>query len=361
MLKLHHQGYLYGPAKKPMLTPRGLCFDGHHLLISDTGQNRIFIYEGWPGAGHHEPALVLGQSSLEATDRNAGSGPSASSLHYPSGIWSDGKRLAVADAWNHRVLLWNQFPIQSQQPADVVLGQEDFSRMEVNRKGPGAPPSAETLYWPYGLTSDGAQLWIADTGNRRILHFAQWPDTNGAPADGILGQPDFQSRDYDPDFPVWPYSVKIGPEGGMLVADTQYYRVLYWPQWREAMIGRSAVLLGQPDFGTNGMNQYGLFPDAHTLNWVYDADFGPGAGLTVADTGNSRLLHFAQLPQHHSPAAHTVIGQPDFKTGSENPETVQTTAHSLYWPFALQCSDTQLWVADTGNHRVGLYACYPET
>ena len=35
--------------------------------------------------------------------------------------------LVVIDAGNHRALVWNQFPQSNSQPADLVLGQPDFT------------------------------------------------------------------------------------------------------------------------------------------------------------------------------------------------------------------------------------------
>ena len=41
----------------------------------------------------------------------------------PSGLYSDGTRLFVADKLNNRVLIWNAWPTANGQAADVVLGQ----------------------------------------------------------------------------------------------------------------------------------------------------------------------------------------------------------------------------------------------
>ncbi|MEO7523220.1 MAG: hypothetical protein ABIT58_03960 [Ferruginibacter sp.] len=53
---------------------------------------------------------MLGQLLSTDTERNSGGEASAATLLYPSGVWSDGIKLIVADAWNHRVLIWNSFP-----------------------------------------------------------------------------------------------------------------------------------------------------------------------------------------------------------------------------------------------------------
>ena len=86
--------------------------------------------------------------------------------------------LAVADAWNHRVLIWHGLPERSNQPADVVLGQADFDGALANR-GADAP-RADTLFWCYGVAIAGGRLFVADTGNRRVLVWDRIPTTNGA-------------------------------------------------------------------------------------------------------------------------------------------------------------------------------------
>ena len=166
-----------GSAHKPFLAPRGVHLVNTTLLVSDTGQNRVFIWHSLPTGLHQEPDVILGQENVEASGRNAGGAVSAESLHYPSGIWSDGQRLIVADAWNHRVLIWNRLPSQNAQAADVVLGQPDFESNEVNVEGISKDPTAKSMHWPYGVFSDGKRLWVADTGNRRILFYENIPET----------------------------------------------------------------------------------------------------------------------------------------------------------------------------------------
>ncbi|GAB4402875.1 MAG: NHL repeat-containing protein [Microscillaceae bacterium] len=343
---------LQGSAAYPLLAPRGVCLAGGHLLVSDTGQNRVFI---WKNIAHRPsqsaPDLVLGQSDAAQTGRNAGAQAGPDTLQYPSGIWSDGARLIVADAWNHRVLIWHQWPTQNGQAADVVLGQPDFAQNQPNVKGLAHPPSAQSLYWCYGVFSDGQHLWIADTGNRRVLYFDQIPTRSYTPADRVIGQPQFNTRDYDPQNALWPYSVRVSPDGKMAIADTQYYRVLLWHRASEAFQKPADRILGQADFEQNGQNQYLPHPEAHTLSWCYDTFFYR-EGLLVADTGNSRLLFYPELPPQSGAPAQKVLGKPDFRTGSENEASKTSTVHSLYWPFSLSIDGGLLAIADTGNHRV---------
>ena len=143
-----------GSEEMPFLAPRGVFTMENKLFVSDTGRNRIFIWNEIPKTEYQEPDIVLGQVDATETGRNAGGIATASTLHYPSGIWSNGTIVIVADAWNHRVLIWHSLPTQNGQPADVVLGQPDFESNQPNVSGIGNDPSAQTLNWPYGVFSD---------------------------------------------------------------------------------------------------------------------------------------------------------------------------------------------------------------
>jgi hypothetical protein len=334
---------------------------GGRLFVADTGQNRVFIWNALPTSEHQSADVVLGQPEKEDTGRNAGGAVSARSLMYPSGLWSDGRRLIVCDAWNHRVLIWNELPTQDGQAADVVIGQPDLSRNEPNVAGIGAAPTDRSLHWPYGVDSDGERLFVADTGNRRVLLFDRIPTENYAAADRVLGQADFTQREYDPNYAIWPYSVKIGPRGELAITDTQYYRTLLYPPGSYANGLRvKPVIIGQTEPDQNGQNQYRWSPEAFTLNWCYDSCFYAG-GLFVADTGNSRVLYFRELPTKNNQAADAVLGQADFKLGIENRNSIHAIPESFYWPFHLAIEDGVLAVADTGNHRIVLYRLDPPT
>lgn len=349
--QVSHPYVFRGSERKPFLAPRGVHLINDVLFVSDTGQNRVFIWKELPKTLHQEPDVILGQQDVVGSGRNAGGTVTAKSLHYPSGIWSDGQRLIVADAWNHRVLIWHQLPTRHGQAADVVLGQPNFESNKVNVAGISKNPTEKTMHWPYGVFSDGKRLWVADTGNRRVLYYKNIPHDNHAPADNVIGKPDFSTRDYENNQPIWPYSVKISADGLMAIADTQFYRTLIWRNWEMAFDNVADSIIGQPNFDACGQNQFGLFPDSHTLNWTYDVCFHK-EGLLVNDTGNSRLLYFDKTPMINGKPADAVIGKRNFKTGSENKDTIVGTDSSLYWPFSICTYEEKLVVADTGNHRL---------
>tara|TARA_R110002051_G_scaffold313263_3_gene389206 strand:- start:1883 stop:2977 length:1095 start_codon:yes stop_codon:yes gene_type:complete len=354
-----NNSYIFkGSEQMPFLAPRGVFVAKNHLFVSDTGRNRVFIWKEIPTQEHQEPDVILGQSDVSETGRNSGGNVTASTLHYPSGIWSDGNILVVADAWNHRVLIWHSIPTENGQAADVVLGQPDFESNQTNVSGIGNDPTARTLNWPYGVFSDGERLWIADTGNRRILYFNTIPKENYAAADKVIGKPTFTTRDYNNDEPIWPYSVKVNDKGQMAVADTQFYRVLVWNNKEDAFSKPADIIIGQDNFDACGQNQFRLAPEANTLNWTYDACFYK-YGILVNDTGNSRILKYDEIPKENNALPNTLIGRENFNTSSEFKGNMHGTKNAIYWPFSITTEGDNLFIADTGNHRIVITTLKP--
>lgn len=210
--------------------PSGMLIVDNKLLIADSENNRVLIWNTVPKAGLQHPDLVLGQAAMDSCARNDDDQdgawdrePTARTLHYPSSIWSDGKRLVVADEKNSRVLIWNTFPEANFAPADIVLGQSDFSSRRSNIT------TAESLYFPYGLWSNGLQLFVADLENRRVLIWDEFPTENAQPADKVLGQPDFDTAGFHDQASARTFSSPggiVAHRDKLLVLDTMLDRVL---------------------------------------------------------------------------------------------------------------------------------------
>ncbi len=154
--------------------------------------------------------IVLGQQSFTScasndTDNDGTSDtPTAQTLSYPYGVWSDGTLLAVIDAGNERVLLWNTFPTSNFQAADLVLGQSDFTHNMANdddQDGTSdATPSARTFKGAsMGINSDGTRFCVTDTYNHRVLVWEAFPTVNFQPADSVYGQENFTNNAYNDD------------------------------------------------------------------------------------------------------------------------------------------------------------------
>ena len=179
-------------SQSELYEPNGVAVGNGKLVVADTFNHRVLIWNSIPTTtdGDGKPAdLVLGQTDFTTCTSNTG-GVSASSMYATSAVWTDGIRLVVLDAGNSRVLIWNSFPTTDGQPADLVLGQADFTGSSLNRGGAADAGTLSTgdstgLYVLYN------QLFVTDTGNHRVLIWNTWPTSNGQAADQVIGQPDF--------------------------------------------------------------------------------------------------------------------------------------------------------------------------
>jgi sugar lactone lactonase YvrE len=340
------------PAADTLFGPRGAAVTADGTLwVADTGHHRLL---GWPGLPRDDgtPASwLIGQPAFDREGRNARGAVSAQTLNVPTGVCACGDGLAVADAWNHRVLIWHRAPRDSHVAADVVLGQADMHSNLANRGSPLA--GADTLNWPYGVHWDGARLWVADTGNRRVLRYRGLPTAHGAPAEAVLGQPGFDSRDenagrVDAAGMRWPHAITHW-QGALCVADAGDNRLMLWPhdplRWEPAQ-----KLIGQHDAHSVDHNRGEYWPSARSLNMPYGVAVHRGR-LLVADTANSRVLRF-DAPADE--AASALAGQPGFGDKGDN-RWAFATRDSLCWPYSVAVAGDTCVIADSGNNRVLLW------
>jgi hypothetical protein len=346
---------LFGPRDACLLEKEG------PLWISDTGHHRLLGWARLPAADGVPADWVIGQADFSREGRNAKGAPGAATLNVPTGICSLGAGLAVADAWNHRVLLWRNLPTAHNTPADVVLGQEDFASVESNRGAAAA--SARSLFWPYGVHWDGAHLWVADTGNRRVLMWRGLPEINGQAADLVLGQSDFDCRDEnggsDPSAGSmrWPHALTTWC-GRLCVSDAGNNRILVWDGLPVSDNAAAHWVLGQSDFKRVDHNQSLYWPSAATLHMPYGAA-AAGPWCICADTANSRLVAWHIDDCRSGAAARALTGQLEFNAKGDN-AWLAPTRDSLSWPYGVSVQNGLGVIADSGNNRVLLWPLAPE-
>jgi len=134
---------------------------GKTVAVADAANHRVLIWRDSsaprPDRG---PDVILGRLSESSS-------LGASTLVDPVSVALDGKRVFVGDVALHRILFWNSLPLTDDQPADGVLGQSDFvSSRAVDAPGP------DTVATPVAMTSDGFNLFVADSTARRVLMFS---------------------------------------------------------------------------------------------------------------------------------------------------------------------------------------------
>lgn len=346
------------PCATSLFGPRGACLAGRRgpLFVSDTGHHRLMVWLTVPAKDGVPADLVIGQADFAAEGRNGRRETGAATLNVPTGIAAEEGVLAVADAWNHRVLIWHGYPTRSNQPADIVLGQRNFSGCLANRGAPA--PRADTLNWCYGVTIAGGRLFVADTGNRRVLIWDRIPQRHGASADLVLGQADFTCRDENAGVGIgpmgmrWPHSVALSGDL-LLVADAGNNRVMAWRGLPEANGAPCDFVLGQRSFDEQECNATAYRPTSSTVNMPYSVA-AIGGRVAVADTANSRLIGFDTERLRMGAAARFLTGQREFTDKGDN-RWGPVHRDSLCWPYGIAACGGRMVVADSGNNRVLLW------
>lgn len=174
-------GFGFGESGGPLMFnhPANIATDGRRLLLADTRNNRILIWNSLP-LGNEEPDVVLGQDDFDSNLP----GISASKMNWPIGVATDGQRIIVADTNNNRVLIWSSFPSSNGEPADMVLGAPDMTyRPDEND---GIPNTKRDFMWPWGVWTDGEKLVVTSTLGGFVLIWNSFPEENYAEADITL-------------------------------------------------------------------------------------------------------------------------------------------------------------------------------
>ena len=350
------------PAADSLFGPRGatLAAPGGPLFVCDTGHHRLLLWNAAPTHDRTPADIVIGQPDFVSEGRNGKADVHAASLNVPTGVAARNGVLAVADAWNHRVLIWHGYPARSNQPADVVLGQVGFAGSLANRGTRIA--SADSLNWCYGVAIENGALYVADTGNRRVLKWNRIPVSNGAPADLVLGEADFVTRDENagraPDAVGmrWPHGIAVD-RNRLLVADAGNNRIMVWDKVPTKNGAPCSFVLGQSDHLSVDHNQAAYYPTPASLNMPYGLAV-LGDHLVTADTANCRVVGFDTGALEMNSPAGRLAGQRTFQDKGEN-RWGSLQRNTLCWPYGVAATANTLVIADSGNNRVLLWEAAP--
>ena len=347
------------PAAGTLYAPRGVVFQDDLCVVADSGNHRVLIWHGAPTEDGQPADVVLGQPDMASEGPRAGGDDAQRGLHLPCGVAVFDGRLVVADAWNHRILIWDRVPQRDFQPPDHVIGQPDAGTIDANA---GGDPTATTFHWPYGFDLVDGIFWVADTGNRRVVGWDGLPEP-GQPARYLLGQDAFDQREENRGREVghgtyrWPHDV-TGAADRLLVADAGDHRIVGW-HGRPTPERDFDLLLGQDDIAKGSEWPYAA-PGDRTTRFPYAISFDAGR-LAAADTANNRVLVWDDLGLEGTGApADRVLGQRDFDGAGEN-RWDMIRDDSMCWPYGLHLSGDRLAVADSGNNRVMVWDLAAQT
>lgn len=153
--------------------PTGVWSDDTKLVVVDTNNSRVLIWNTFPTTNHAPANVVLGQTQMDTNT----TGATRNKMQFPWGLTSDGTKLFVSEPFNHRVLIWNSIPTTNGADADVVLGQGSFTGKDENDDdqdgSSDGPPTARTLNFPAHIHYRDGKLYVTDRGNFRVLIFTE--------------------------------------------------------------------------------------------------------------------------------------------------------------------------------------------
>ena len=326
------------------------------LFVPDSSNNRVLGFNQLPTGIDAGADFVLGQPDFFTT----AAGTSATTLDLPATVHVDGAQLVVADTNNHRVLIWNVIPTTTQAPANVVVGQPDFI---TNSDG----CDVTSLSGPRAAIIAAGKLMVADSGNNRILIWNGVPTTNGEPADIVIGQNSFSTcsgndddqdgmQDASPSARTLLLPVGLWSDGDrVVVTETLNNRVGIWNSLPATSFVPADVVVGQEDFVSSAFGS-----DAKSLIFPQQANSN-GNQLFVVDASNNRILVFDTFPTLNGELADRVLGQASFTNRAANDDDQDglgdgsPTARTFDGPVGVLALEGQLLVSDQANNRVLIF------
>jgi uncharacterized protein (TIGR03437 family) len=319
-------------------SPRGGAFNGTDMWVADAGNNRVLGFSlvsnsysqanrviGQVDFFYMQPNLIEGRELWLSATSNGGTiiGGAVAIDHN-----STPPHLYVADTLNNRILGFNDArKVQAGQKADIVIGQQDlpsqpgsrfYRALSNNPVNDATLPQQTGLNIPTDVLVDpkDGSLWVADTGNGRVLRFPPPSFTSTTPLipNLVLGQQDFTSVNPDPTNQSManPRGLAFLQSGNVLaVSDAVLNRVLIFKRASGQDFTKNQVansVLGQSGFNsrTPGNGQSGLNQPSHIA--VDSSD-----RLYIADTANGRLVIYnntVNLANGANSALQLAVSQP---------------------------------------------------
>jgi sugar lactone lactonase YvrE len=272
-------------------------------------------------------------SSFTGTANTAGASGAAdgaatlATFHSPGSITSDGTNLYVADTANYKI----RKIVIATGAVSSLTGAANTAGAAGAADGPG---SAATFNITYGITTDGTNVYVADTSNQKIRKIviatgvvssftgtANTAGTSGA-ADGAATLATFYN----------PYGLTTDGTN-LYVADSSNNKI------RQIVIASGAVttFAGSAP-GADGTGATGRFN--HPANITTD-----GTNLYVADMNNNKIRKIVIA----SGVVTTLAGSPANAAGTADGAGSTATFDT---PSGITTDGTNLYVADSNNHKI---------
>ncbi len=390
-----------------MFAPSDVAFDSMNnvIAVADRLNRRVLLFSASPGTTFTAaPFLVLGQPDMVTGGANPAAPFGASNTQNPANgcittinacgvrrpfalaFDSARRHLFVTDPDNHRILVYDlSGPTSNGMAARWVLGQSSMETAELDQPcgttGVGTPNQCG-LNFPESVAYDATsnQLYVADSGNHRVISYDVSTLANGMAAHMALGQSDLTSIAVNGGCAGGapgtvnacgmknPTGVAVDSQRGALyVADGGNHRVLRFALAGLTTGAAANLVLGQPDFTTATANTAcgGGISGETNINPCGFGIYGlklavAGTRLFVTDTANHRIIEFDQTSLVTGMAATAVLGEANMNSGFD-PAIMTfgggTSRRELIFPegIVFDPGGDRLFVADVGNHRIVVF------
>jgi uncharacterized protein (TIGR03437 family) len=333
-----------------------LCDSANHrLLVIPISSNNLMPavrVQGQLGMTYNSRNLIEGRELFTVTgllDLPNGGGRAILSGGVTIDRTSSPPRLYVADSGNNRILGFaNALTVKPGDLADIIIGQADRFSGVVNSPANDADVLNDTgLFNPTGIITDAqGNLWVADTGNGRVLRFARpfdQPRDRQQRASLVIGQSNFNIKLTDPTRTNMrsPYGIALTVDGHLIVSDSALNRLLYFrrPPNGDFTNGQAAnTVFGQRDFTSqataDGDSRFNV--PGHLATDTDDRVY-------VCDMGKSRIVIFDRVPTAANDPAPVLVLRTALNPndGLRNPQGITVSERT-----------GEIWVADGQNNRL---------
>ena len=337
-----------GVSASSLSGPQSIFFDGTKLYIADTNNNRVLIWNVNPTSNKQAADIVIGQADMTSASENRGGAIADNTLFQPTAVHVSSSKLFIADKGNNCILLYDPIPTSNGASASKVIGQANFTSGSRNRNG---TPSAQTLSDPTDVFYNGSKLFIADTGNHRVLIYDNL--LTNASAILVVGKSVFDNG--DPPSAIAANTLKspssvYATSDRLLICDKGRNRILLFSSIPTTDNANANFVIGQTD-----LTSAGSATSSSTLSGPNDIHANGDNDLLIADKDNNRVLIYDTIPGSNGAAAHRVLGQAAFDKSSSN-RGDEPKGNTLSGSAGVFSNGSTFWIADTINNRALRFA-----
>lgn len=298
--------------------PNGIITDstGSNLYVTDTDNQKIRQI----ALSNLQVASIVGSGETGWEDNALGT---SATFRQPSGIVMVGANFYVTDSGNNEI---RQVAVSTPHPVSTFAGNANHAIHSAVGVG-----TATKFNFPYGITTDGTNLYVADSGERMILKIVI---ATGA-VTKLAGSGYFGSIDATGTAASFNYPMGLTTDGtNVYVVDAENQKI------RQIVIATGVVttLAGSGLFGST---------DAGGSTATFSQPFGittDGTNLYIADSLSNKIRKI-----DISTGAVSAVAGSGVAGATDSANAADATFNQ---PCGITTDGTSLYVADTGNNTI---------